>query len=159
MKMLLIAAMLLLSLPAFAQDQDQAPAEDSPAGISLDGVWRSDAGLLEAEKLLGEKKYTEALTVLDDIITRNMRNADAHVYSAVAWLNLGNKDKAKTELTNALAIDRGHMGAYVMSGLVALMENNLTQANYFLSALKVVCRGTMCPEYQRLQKIIREMGQ
>lgn len=140
-------------------DEDDAPkAKKAPVkqGIPLDGLWRSDAALGEAEKLIKEKKYVDALTLLDQAVARNPRNTDAHVDSAVAWLNLGNLGKAKASIGNALAIDQAHMGSYVISGLIALMEKNTQQADYYLGALRMLCRGTSCPEYQTLQRIMRE---
>jgi len=135
----------------------KTPALTTPvAPEAIPGIWRSDSGLNEAERLMLEKKYVESLTILDRIILRNMRNADAHVYAATAWMNLGATAKAKSAVTNALAIDKGHMGAYLVSGMIALHEKNRPQAEAYLSALRVVCHGETCPEFQTLQRTIRE---
>lgn len=150
MRLYFVMLLCLLAVPAFAQsDSDSSPA------IQIEGVWRSDAGLNEAEKLMSENKYVEALTILDRIVLRNIRNADAHTHTAICWIKLGNMDKAKSALNNALSIDKGHMGAYVVSGIVALREGNLQQAEAFLSALRVLCRSETCPEFQTLQRVIR----
>lgn len=123
---------------------------------TINTPWRGDAGLVEAEKLLNEKKYADMLTITDRLTIRNMRNADAHVLAATAWYNLGNFEKAKQSLTNALAIDKGHMGAYVVAGLTALREDDKTQADYYLNALHVVCQSDLCPEFKLLQTAVRE---
>jgi Tfp pilus assembly protein PilF len=156
--------------PDFPDDEaDEAPAIKRPVKnsakksakkasneIPLDGFWRSDAALIEAEKMLTAKKYVDALTLLDQVIARNPRNTDAFVDMALAWLNLRNIGKAKNAITSALIIDKKHLGAYVISGLISLMEKDVKQAEYHLSALRILCRGTTCPEYQTLQRIIRE---
>lgn len=147
MRLFLAVFLTAFTLPAFAQSLDIS---------KINNPWRSDAALIEAEKLLAEKKYADILTITDRITLRNMRNADAHVLAATAWYNLGNFEKAKQSLTNALAIDKGHMGAYVVGGLTALRENDKDQAQYYLSALSVVCQGQLCPEFKLLQKAVRE---
>ncbi len=118
--------------------------------------WRSDSALKEAERLLKDKKYADMLTITDRITMRSVRNADAHVLAATAWYNLGNFEKAKQSLTNALAIDPAHMGAYVVAGLTALREEDGDQAKYYLNALNVACQGQTCPEFKLLQQAIRE---
>ena len=147
MRLLFAVLLTVASTQALAQTLDIS---------KINNPWRSDSALNEAEKLLSEKKYAEILTITDRITIRNMRNADAHVLAATAWYNLGNMEKAKNSLTNALAIDKAHMGAYVVGGLVALRENDKDQAQYYLSALSVVCQGRTCPEFKLLQQAVRE---
>jgi len=147
MRYALAFLLVLVSGQAFAQKMDIS---------KINNPWRSDAELDTAEKLLADKKYADILTVTDRVIIRNMRNADAHVLAATAWYNLGNFDKAKQEMTTALAIDKAHLGAYVVGGLTALRQDDKDQAQYYLSALSVVCQGQTCPEFKLLQQAIRE---
>lgn len=159
---------LIVSAPVWAQttievnksDRSQSATSETASaqkGIPLDGFWRSDSALIEAEKLSKEKKYAAAISILDQIIARNPRNSDAHVNKALAWLNLGHTDKAKLSIENALLADRNHMGAYVVSGLISIMQKDTQQAEYTLSALRLVCQGENCPEFQTLQRLLREM--
>ena len=122
----------------------------------IQNLWRGDAGVDAAADLMNQKRYSDALTLLDLAIQRNMRNADAHVFSAICWANLGNMDKAKNALGNAFAIDKGHMGAYLVGGVIALQQGDKTQANYYLNAIRTVCQADTCPEYQTLRKAINE---
>ena len=149
MKKISFIACLLLSWSAYA-------SEPVPATIVTTGVWRSDSGLNEAEKLMSDKKYVDALTLLDQVIARNMRNIDAHVDTALAWVNLGNLDKAKSSLKSAMIIDKNHLGIYLISGMIALIEKEPSEAQDNLSALRILCRGETCPEFQALQRMIRE---
>lgn len=139
---------LIAALPVFAAD--------TPDTIQTTHIWRSDAGLAEAEKLMQDKKYVDALTILDQVIARNMRNADAHVDSAIVWVNLGNLDKAKSSLSSAMMIDKSHLGAYVVSGIIALLEQEPEEAANYLSILRIMCKSETCPEYLALQRMIRE---
>lgn len=129
-----------------------------PANAAEDKVvlWRGDSAITQAEDLLKQKKYAESLGVLERIIQRNIRNADAHVYTAMAWYGLGDFQKAEASLKNALAIDRGHMGAYVMAGRVALQQGNRGQAEYYFNALRVACQSDTCVEVLALKKALRE---
>lgn len=147
MRILFAVLLSFLSCAAFAQTLDIKV---------INTPWRGDAALGEAEKLLAEKKYADVLTATDRMTIRNIRNTDAHVLAAIAWYNLGNFEKAKQALTNALAIDKGHMGAYLVAGLVALRENDKGQADYYLNALHVVCQNDLCPEFKLLQTAVRE---
>lgn len=147
MRLVLFMLLCLAAFPVFADDK-----KPNDAVI----LWRGDATITQAEDLLRQKKFSESLDVLDKIIGRNIRNADAHVYTAIAWYNLGNMDKADAALKNALAIDRGHRGAYVMAGLVSLKKYDRNQAEYYLNALRVVCQSDTCPEYVTLQHALRE---
>jgi tetratricopeptide (TPR) repeat protein len=139
----------LLALPAFAADKPTDKLEE----ITL---WRGDSSILQAEELLKQRKFSDSLDVLERITRRNMRGSDAHVYTGIAWYNLGNMEKADASVKNALAIDQGHMGAYVMAGLISLKKEEKSQAEYYLQALRVVCGNDVCPEFLYLQKAIRE---
>ena len=119
-------------------------------------LWRGDHAIFQVEDLLKQKKFAESLDISDKIVKRNIRNADAHVYQAMAYFNLGNIEKAKASITNAMAIDRGHMGAYVMAGIIALKEEDRGQAEYYLNALRIICQSETCAEYTTLNKAILE---
>lgn len=142
---------LLLCVACPVMAANQKPAEN--ADVIL---WRGDASIVRAEELLTSRKYAESLDILEAIIRRNIRHSDAHVYSAIAWYHLGNMDKADESIKNALAIDRGHMGAYVMAGLIALQRGDRNQAEYYLGALRMICQGEGCIEYITLNRKLRE---
>lgn len=157
-----LAIAMVLSVSAHAQNipavevNKPDTAATAKKGIPLDGLWRSDSALIEAEKLAKEQKYAASLSLLDQIIARNPRNSDAYVDQALAWLNLGHTDKAKLSIENALLADKNHMGAYVVSGLIAMIQKDTQQAEYALQAIRILCRGESCPEFQTLQRILRE---
>jgi tetratricopeptide (TPR) repeat protein len=145
MRITIFMLVLLLVAPVFAADK--------PEEVTL---WRTDSSITQAEDLLKQRKFAESLDVLDRMIRRDMRNVDAHVYTGIAWYNLGNMEKADAAVKNALAIDQAHMGAYVMAGLISLKKEEKRQAEYYLQAMRVACGNDKCPEYFYLQKAIRE---
>lgn len=151
MRFWLVFLLVFATFPACAETP-AAPVNTIP----LDGVWRSDAGLIQAETLIKEKKYSDALTMLDQVTARNMNNADAHALSAMAWLNLGNLEKAEDEADATLMLDKMHLGGYVIKGLIAMMNQDPDKASDYLGILHMLCKSDNCPEYQTLQRIIRE---
>lgn len=145
-------AALLLATPAMAQTATTPAAPAEPPVT----IWRNDAAIIDAEKLIAERKFVDALTYLDQIILRNMRNIDAHVHTALAWFYLGNMDKAKSSLKSAQIIDSNHIGSYVIAGMIALKEKKYADAADYLNVIRMLCRGETCVEYQTLQRLIRE---
>lgn len=148
---LILVALLAFAPLAHAQDDKK---KESPFDVVPS--WRGNQQIIEVENRLKAGKDAEALDLLDEILRRDIRNTDAHVYSALAWAHLGNFEKAKASLSNALAIEKGHMGAYVLSGMIALQERQPQQADYYLQALRIACQGEDCPEFQILKKALRE---
>lgn len=158
MRRFFVVMSLLSLLPAsvFAQTGINGSSASAPPAAPMEVVWRSDHLLNDAEALMREKKFVDALDILDRVLMRNVRNADAYVDTAIVWINLGNFEKAQNAVDNAFLVDKNHLGAYVASALIALKQKNLPQAQGFLSALRVLCHGDQCAEYQFLQRAVRE---
>jgi hypothetical protein len=156
MTRIILVLFLVLPFAAVAADQKEEEAKKG-APESISGFYAGDANVAEAQKFLGEGKNAEAISLLEKSLQTNMRNTDVHMMLATAWYNLGRDDKAKEYLTNTLAVDKGHRGAYVMMGYIALRDDNdIRQAKSYLSALKVVCGGDQCAEYNTLNNAITE---
>lgn len=150
MAVAICAVTTTFTLPAMAQDS--AAAATAPT-VTL---WRSDAAVVEAEKMIMAGKHVDALTLLDQAIARNLHNIEAHVHTALAWYHLGNNDKAKQSIKSALLIDKKHIGAHVILGLIALKEQNIDDASDYLRIIRMLCQGESCPEYQTLLRMVRE---
>ena len=78
---------------------------------SLEG-WLGKGGLL-----MHQKKYTEAIACFDKAIKYHPGSMNAYYLRGLAWLNLGDKNKAREDLRHAA--DFGHPGAKYM------LEHNL----------------------------------
>lgn len=142
----IVTCFLFLLAPAMAQ----AAAPDS-----IDVLWSTDANLVDAQDNIRNKNYTKALDILERMMARNFRNVDAYVMAATVHYNMKDYAKAKRTLTNALTIDRGHMGALVLMGYIALREDDQRQAEQYLNALRVVCGGDNCVEYRALKSAVK----
>ncbi len=143
---IIIISLLLVLVPVFAQ----AKAPDT-----IDVLWSTDANLVDAQDNIRNKNYTKALDILERMMARNFRNIDAYVLAATVHYNMKDYAKAKRTLTNALTIDRGHMGALVLMGYIALREEDQRQAEQYLNALRVVCGGENCVEYRALKSAVK----
>lgn len=119
-------------------------------------LWRSDAVILEAEKMIMAGQYVDSLTLLEQAVARNMHNIEAHAHTALVWYHLGNNDKAKESIKSVQIIDRNHIGSYVILGMIALKEQKIDAASDYLGIIRMLCRGETCPEYQTLLRLIRE---
>jgi Flp pilus assembly protein TadD len=136
---LVIAALLLLSLPARADDMPSL---------------RADPGLVKAEAQLADEKYEQALDTLRLVLERRPLDADAHTDSAYAWMKLGEAEKAALSLDRALATDAVHIGANALRADIYISAGDIPRAREQLSALRLACGGSDCPDLDRLQSRI-----
>lgn len=147
-----IVIICFTSLPAFSQTGISLPPAPPPKPV----LWRSDAAVVEAEKMILAGKYADALTLLEQAIARNLHNVEAHVHTGLAWYHLGNNNKAKEAIKSAQIIDSKHIGSYVIAGMIALKEQQPDRAADYLRIIRILCQGETCPEFQTLSRMVRE---
>lgn len=127
----------------------------TPPAVSSDYIWFGNDQINEATRLIRAKREVEALEVLDDIIQLDIRLAEAHLLTGVAWLQLKDLTKAEQAFNTVLAIDRGYLGAYVYLSQIALQRNNTQQVQVYLQAIKAICRRDDCAEYRFVLNSLR----
>jgi Tfp pilus assembly protein PilF len=142
----LLLIVLFLSAPALAQ-------EDTKANVPF----REDAGLITTEYYLATGKYTQALDVLNGVLSRHPQNADAYTYRALAYQNLGDLKKARDDYTQALAINPKHLGALKYTGSLFVMKGKLSQALEVLYAIRQICGPSACEEQDELEYEINNL--
>jgi tetratricopeptide (TPR) repeat protein len=137
-----ITLSLLLALPVAAQEKtDPVP-------------FRTDSGLITAEYYLATGKYTQALDVIEKVLVRHPRNADALAYTGYAYEKLGDVKKARDYYSRALQTDPRHLGANKYMAGLYLLDNNLALALEQMQALRMVCGHTSCEELDELESDI-----
>lgn len=146
----------LFSLPSYAQTEDTETEPKSSYEIEYKKPWRTYSGLFRAEELLADENYMDAVLYLDELIEKNKFIADAYAYRAFAYLELGKLEQAYENIRYALNINARHMGAYNYLGRYHLMGDKIKLAREQLSALRQLCGGKDCPEYQDLKFRIRK---
>jgi tetratricopeptide (TPR) repeat protein len=109
----------------------------------------------KAEKLIKDKKWDEAVQVLQAAAETDGSNADVFNWMGYAERNRGNTDAAFADYEKALRLDPKHLGAHEYVGETYLIVGNVEKAKEHLGALRDLC-GTRCKEYKDLAKDIQE---
>ena len=147
--MMILCAALLVATPAFAQEKTK---EIKPPATG----WRSDNAILEAEKEIAQGAYEEALDTLEEIIERNLANVEARALMGYAYFKLNDLKKARRSFDLVTNIDPRHIGVYVYGVQLHLAEDDIREAEERLSAIKSLCKGTLCREYRYARSLINE---
>lgn len=129
---------------AFAMGNDPAPSSSQPAG---------DPDYGRAKAMIEAKKYGEAIPVLQQVVARNPKNADAYNLLGFATRKSGNPQGSLQYYTTALQIDPKHLGANEYIGEAYLMLGQPQQAEQHLARLDQLCVFG-CAEYRELKTAI-----
>jgi len=113
----------------------------------------SDADLEAAEEAIDEEEYTEAIDLLENVLSDDPGNPDAYNYLAYSQRHLEQLDAAMENYNRALEIDPDHKGALEYQGELFLLMGDKASAEKNLDRLVTLCpRG--CDEAEELQAAI-----
>lgn len=129
----LIAASLALALsgPAFAMgNSSDTPAAAKPAG---------DANFTRAKAMIEAKDYKGALPLLQQVVAKDPKNADAYNLMGYATRKSGDPNGSLQYYNQALTIDPKHLGANEYIGEAYLMLDQPQQAAQHLARLDSLC--------------------
>jgi Flp pilus assembly protein TadD len=138
------AALLALALgagPALAMGSDDSSSS------SEDSTYDKAVDLIEA------KDYAAALPLLEQVVAKEPKNADAWNWLGFAQRNLGKLDEAFASYNEALLIDPEHDGANEYLGELYLMTGDLDKAEAQLEILDENCSFS-CDEHDQLEAAI-----
>jgi tetratricopeptide (TPR) repeat protein len=107
---------------------------------------------LKAKAMVDSKDYRGAMPILEKIIAKNPRNADALNLMGFSSRKLGKPDDAMEYYQKALAINPNHIGANEYLGEFYLEMKNLPKAEERLKVLAKACKG--CEEQKELEAAI-----
>jgi Flp pilus assembly protein TadD len=139
-----LALMLALaSGPAFAMG----------SGSDSDSTKAADPNYAAARTLVEDGKYAEAIPLLEQVVAKDAKNADALNYLGYSNRQLGNTDAALTHYQAALALEPSHRGANEYLGELYLTLGELPKAEERLKALDGACFFG-CEEYTELKNAI-----
>lgn len=165
MKKYFYTVAILLLMATTAQAQMQVIGSNEVTEALQDGKMtlrqrpmRADDGLIEAERLIVQGECVKAMPILDEVLKRNLKTIDAYVFKAHCNIMLNNLSKAENDLRTAIRLDNFHMGANYYLGKIHVLEDDLNKAENQLSTLKLICKGTECPEYKMLETEILEFN-
>ena len=113
---------------------------------------KADSDYTKAEKAIKAQDYKGAIPLLEQVVAKQPKNADAFNYLGYAHRKLGEKEKAQTYYETALDIDPNHLGANEYMGELYLEMDNLPGAETRMAVLDKACRN--CVEKRELRDAI-----
>jgi len=131
---------------AMGNDPKPSPSSATPAG---DPDYGSAKAMIEA------KNYGGAIPLLQQVVAKNPKNADAYNLLGYATRKSGNPQGSLQYYTTALQIDPKHLGANEYIGEAYLMLDRPAEANQHLARLDTLCTFG-CTEYRMLKAAIAD---
>jgi len=112
-----------------------------------------DPAYTQAVRAIEAGQYKAAIPLLEGVVARDQRNADAYNWLAYAVRKDGDPARAIPIYQKALALDPKHRGAHEYIGEAYLMIGDLKSAEQHLAALRNICL-LPCEELQDLEREI-----
>ena len=132
---------------AFAMGNDPAPSSSAkPAG---------DPDYGNAKAMIEAKKYGEAIPLLQKVVAKDPKNADAYNLLGYATRKSGDPNGSLQYYNTALQIDPKQLGANEYLGEAYLMLDKPQQAEQQLARLDQLCVFG-CVEYRTLKAAIAD---
>jgi tetratricopeptide (TPR) repeat protein len=128
---------------AFAMGNDPAPSSAKPA----------DPAYTNAKAMIEAKRYGEALPLLQQVVAKDPKNADAYNLLGYATRKSGDPNGSLQYYNTALGIDPKHIGAHEYVGEAYLQLGRLPEAEQHLARLDSICVFG-CVEYRDLKTAI-----
>jgi len=112
-----------------------------------------DPSYAQAVKAIEAGQFKTAIPLLEGVVARDERNADAYNWLGYAVRKDGDAARAIPIYQKALAIDPKHRGAHEYLGEAYLMVGDLASAKQHLARLDSLCFFS-CEEYRDLKKAV-----
>jgi tetratricopeptide (TPR) repeat protein len=118
------------------------------ASLFNDPIWQ------QAEKLVKDGKYTEALPILHGLDLEFPENPDVHNMLGVSYRKLKDYPRSKLHYDRALAIEPNHLPTFEYQGEWFIETGDMASAEKNLAKLKWICGE--CHEYKDLAEAINK---
>jgi tetratricopeptide (TPR) repeat protein len=141
-----VLGMLLLHGPVLADGGGGGGGEPAPAR-------KPDPAMVAAVQAIDARQYARAIPMLEDVVKREPRNADAFNWLAYAIRKNGDAATSIPIYQKALALDPKHLGAHEYIGEAYLALDNLPKAKEHLARLSRLCLFG-CEQYTDLKKAV-----
>ncbi|GAB4355005.1 MAG: hypothetical protein Kow00114_05100 [Kiloniellaceae bacterium] len=122
-------------------------------GSDSDSSKPADPTYAQARQLVEDGKYADAIPLLQQVVAKDAKNADAFNYLGYSNRQLGNHDAALSYYQQALALEPKHRGANEYLGELYLTLGDLAKAEERLDVLDGACFFG-CDEYTELKNAI-----
>ena len=149
MRMVMLAVGIVVASFTAGPSRAMGPSSTPPSMTAP----TKDPNYLAAERLIQAKDYRGAIPLLEQVVAKNPRDADAQNNLGYSLRNLGDNRKALAAYTKALEIDPDHKGASEYLGQLYLLMDDLPRAEERLAKLDRLCLFG-CPEYRELKAAV-----
>lgn len=112
-----------------------------------------DPNFARAKAMIEARDYRGALPLLQQVVAKDPRNADAYNLMGYATRSSGDPNGSLQYYQQALSIDSRHLGAHEYIGEAYLMLNRPAEAEQHLARLDSLCVFG-CSEYRMLKAAI-----
>ncbi len=112
-----------------------------------------DPNFARAKSMVEAKDYRNAIPLLQQVVARDQRNADAYNLLGFATRASGDPNGSLQYYQYALSIDPRHLGAHEYLGEAYLMLDRPAEAEQMLARLDSLCVFG-CTEYRMLKSAI-----
>jgi tetratricopeptide (TPR) repeat protein len=113
----------------------------------------ADTEYTAAVRAIDGGDYRTAIPLLEKVVARNGKNADAYNWLAYATRKNGDPAASIPIYEKALALDPKHKGAHEYIGEAYLALDNLPKAKEYLARLDKLCFFS-CEQYRDLKKAV-----
>jgi Tfp pilus assembly protein PilF len=113
----------------------------------------ADPNYTRAKAMIEARDYANAVPLLQQVVAKDPKNADAYNLMGFATRKSGNPNGSLQYYQQALAIDPRHLGAHEYIGEAYLMLDQPAQADQHLARLDSLCVFG-CAEYRMLKTAI-----
>jgi Tfp pilus assembly protein PilF len=149
MRSTLIAVIAALSFGLAAT----AFAAGGGGGAEQPAAKPADPNYTRAKAMIEGRDYANALPLLQQVVAKDPKNADAYNLMGFATRKSGNANGSLQYYQQALAIDPRHLGAHEYIGEAYLMLDQPAQAEQHLARLDSLCVFG-CAEYRLLKTAV-----
>ena len=144
-----LVALLAMTLPVtVSADGGGGSSYNTPAPGRAE-----DPDYTSAVKAIKASDYKAAIPLLQAVVARDARNADAYNWLGYATRKAGDTAGAIPIYQKALALDPKHRGAHEYIGEAYLLLDDPTKAKQHLATLNSLC-FLPCSEYTDLKKAV-----
>ena len=144
----MIATALCLSVPVLA-------AGGGGGGMETPAAKPVDPNFARAKAMIEARDYQNALPLLQQVVEKDPKSADAYNLMGFATRSMGNAQGSLQYYQQALTIDPRHIGAHEYAGTAYLILGRLPEAEQHLARLDSLCTFG-CAEYRTLKAKIAD---
>jgi len=150
MRSTLFSLAAALALATTAAAWAMGPSSDPPAATKA-----GDANFAKAKTMIEAKDYKGAIPLLQQVVAKDAKNADAFNLLGFATRKSGDANSSLQYYNQALALDPKHVGAHEYIGEAYLMMGRLPEAEQHLARLEALCVFG-CVEHRTLKAAIAD---